>query len=67
MNERENNLILDPDEKGKERCPACGSEDWVKDGTTSTFVLPTYKCRNCNKHWIMFDKEIPESVEKLNK
>jgi transposase-like protein len=67
MSQKEDNLILDPDEKGSLKCPKCGSQDWVKDGTSLTFVFKTYECRSCGQHWIMFDKEIKESVEKLNK
>ena len=64
---RDDDLIIEKNEKGGLRCPECGSPKWVREGSSFTFVLKGYRCLECDACWLMFKKDIEQSVEEFNK
>lgn len=64
---REDDLIVEKEARAGLRCPNCQSQDWVKDGSSLTFILKTYKCNDCDTHWLMFTEEHYKKAKELNK
>ena len=63
---REDDLIIENEKKGGIRCPKCQSPNWVRDGSSITFILKTYKCLECGTHWLMAKQELYKKAEELN-
>lgn len=63
---REDDLIIENEEKAGLCCPKCQSSNWVRDGSSFTFILKSYKCLECGTHWLMHRKELYKKAEELN-
>jgi DNA-directed RNA polymerase subunit RPC12/RpoP len=63
---RDDDLIIENNEKAGLRCPKCQSPNWIRDGNSFTFILKTYKCLDCDTHWLMFKQEIYKKSGELN-